>query len=123
MSLRAAFASLRGAAGPQGPKGSDGTAGGAGPQGPAGSANNVQLPDASVNMNFILQLGQFSRDVAVAGVLTTDKLNIMQKVDMPAGVVFLGGRPTAANTLRLYFQALSILTPNVTVTFAVTALR
>lgn len=112
-----------GATGSTGAVGPAGGTGATGPTGPAGSANNVQLPDASQNLNFLVAIGQFSRDVTVTGLLSTDTINVMQRGDMPGGIVFLGARPTGSNTLRLYFQALSILTPNTTVTFAVTALR
>jgi len=121
-------AGAAGATGPAGAKGDKGDTGAAGvtgatgATGPAGSANNVQFT-GSVTIGSILTLGGFTRDITVTGVLATDKLNVMPLSDLPADVVLTQARPTAANTVRLYFRGFSLLTANTPISVAITALR
>lgn len=47
----------------------------------------------------------------------------MPTADLPADVMISQARPTAANTVRLYFRGFSLLTANTPIPIALTALR
>jgi hypothetical protein len=111
-----------GAQGQTGATGAQGPAGATGSTGPAGSANNVQFT-GSVTIGQLLSIGAFTRDIAVPGILASDRLNVMPLVDLPVDVAITQARPTAANTVRLYFRGFSLLTANTPISVAITALR
>lgn len=87
-----------------------------------GTGNNVQFT-GSVTLGAIIAIGAITKDVTVNGVLAGDRINVAPIADLPAGIVLLNGRPNGANTVRLYFNVLAILTNNTPQSIAITALR
>ncbi len=83
---------------------------------------NVQYT-GSVTLGSLISLGSVTKDITVNGILANDRLNVAPVADLPAGAILINGRPNGANSVRLYFNIVALLTNNTPQSIAITALR